>query len=55
MTGMSDVPGMSVRYVKAAMTALGVGTPHVREPHLPLTPDEVARVVKRLAAMEPIA
>jgi 4-hydroxy-tetrahydrodipicolinate synthase len=51
MTGMSEVPGMSVRYVKAAMTALGQCGPHVREPHLPLSADELARVAKRLAAM----
>ena len=46
---MADVPGMSVRYVKAAMAALGHGAPHVRDPHLPLTADELVRVAKRLA------
>jgi 4-hydroxy-tetrahydrodipicolinate synthase len=54
MAGMADVPGMSVRYVKAAMTALGLGAPHVREPHLPLTADELARVAKRLAGLGPL-
>jgi 4-hydroxy-tetrahydrodipicolinate synthase len=54
MTGMGDVPGMSVRYVKAALAALGHGAPHVREPHLPLTADELARVAKRLADLAPI-
>jgi 4-hydroxy-tetrahydrodipicolinate synthase len=55
MAGMAEVPGMSVRYVKAAMTALGLGAPHVRDPHLPLTADELARVAKRLAGLGPIA
>jgi len=55
MAGMADVPGMSVRYVKAAMAALGLGAPHVRDPHLPLTADELARVAKRLAALGPIS
>ena len=55
MTGMADVPGMSVRYVKAAMAALGHGAPHVRDPHLPLTADELARVAKRLAGLGAIA
>lgn len=55
MTGMSDAPGMSVRYVKAAMAALGLGAPHVRDPHLALTADELARVAKRLAGIGPIA
>jgi 4-hydroxy-tetrahydrodipicolinate synthase len=55
MAGMSDVPGMSVRYVKAAMAALGHGEPHVRDPHLPLTPDELARVAKRLAGLGPVS
>jgi 4-hydroxy-tetrahydrodipicolinate synthase len=49
MTGTADVPGMSVRYVKAAMTALGHCGPHLREPHLPLTAGELSRVAKRLA------
>jgi 4-hydroxy-tetrahydrodipicolinate synthase len=51
MAGMSDVPGMSVRYVKAALAALGHGAPHLREPHLPLSADELARVAKRLAGL----
>jgi dihydrodipicolinate synthase/N-acetylneuraminate lyase len=49
MTGTADVPGMSVRYVKAAMTALGHCGAHLREPHLPLTAGELSRVAKRLA------
>jgi dihydrodipicolinate synthase/N-acetylneuraminate lyase len=55
MAGMADVPGMSVRYVKAAMAALGHGAPHLRDPHLPLTTDELARVAKRLAGLGPLA
>jgi 4-hydroxy-tetrahydrodipicolinate synthase len=55
MTGMADVSGMSVRYVKAAMAALGLGAPHVRDPHLPLSADELARVAKRLAGIGPIS
>jgi 4-hydroxy-tetrahydrodipicolinate synthase len=51
MTGMGDVPGMSVRYVKAAMAALGHCAPHVRDPHPPLSAEELARVAKRLAAL----
>jgi 4-hydroxy-tetrahydrodipicolinate synthase len=51
MTGAADVPGMSVRYVKAAMTALGHCGPHLREPHLPLTAGELSRVAKRLAEL----
>ena len=50
MTGMGDVPGMSVRYVKAMLRTLGQHGTHVREPHLPLTDDEVLRAGKRLAA-----
>lgn len=48
---MADVPGMSVRYVKAAMTALGHCGPHVRDPHVPLTAGELTRVAKRLAEL----
>jgi 4-hydroxy-tetrahydrodipicolinate synthase len=55
MSGMTDVPGMSVRYVKAAMAALGHGAPRVRDPHLPLSADELVRVQKRLAALGPIS
>jgi len=51
MTGTGDVPGMSVRYVKAALAALGHGDAHVREPHLPLGTEELARVAKRMAAL----
>ncbi|TMA31621.1 MAG: dihydrodipicolinate synthase family protein [Deltaproteobacteria bacterium] len=51
MAGSGDAPGMSVRYVKAAMTALGHCAPHVREPHLPLGPNELSRVAKRLAEL----
>jgi 4-hydroxy-tetrahydrodipicolinate synthase len=49
--GMADVPGMSVRYAKAAMTALGHCGPHVRDPHVPLTAGELSRVAKRLAEL----
>jgi len=51
MTGASEVSGMSVRYVKAAMAALGHCGPHVRDPHLPLGADELKRVAKRLAEL----
>jgi 4-hydroxy-tetrahydrodipicolinate synthase len=51
MTGMGDVPGMSVRYVKAMLGALGHAGTTLREPHLPLTDEERARAAKRLAAL----
>jgi 4-hydroxy-tetrahydrodipicolinate synthase len=51
MAGKSDVAGMSVRYVKAAMTALGHCGPHVRDPHVPLGAGELTRVAKRLAEL----
>jgi 4-hydroxy-tetrahydrodipicolinate synthase len=51
MTGSAEVPGMSVRYIKACLAALGFSGTSTREPHLPLTPDEVARAGKRLAAL----
>jgi 4-hydroxy-tetrahydrodipicolinate synthase len=47
----TDVPGMPVRHVKAAMTALGHCGPRLREPHLPLTAGELARVAKCLAEL----
>jgi 4-hydroxy-tetrahydrodipicolinate synthase len=47
----TDVHGMSVRHVKAAMTALGHCGPRLRDPHLPLTAGELSRVAKRLAEL----
>jgi 4-hydroxy-tetrahydrodipicolinate synthase len=51
MTGMADVPGMSVRYVKAMMGALGLPGTGLRDPHLPLSTAERARADARLAAL----
>ncbi len=51
MAGSSEIPGMSVRYVKACQAALGFSGTHTRDPHLPVTADEVARVARRLAAL----
>ena len=51
MTGMGDVPGMSVRYVKAMLGALGWSGTGLREPHLPLSDEERARADKRLASL----
>jgi 4-hydroxy-tetrahydrodipicolinate synthase len=51
MTGMGDVPGMSVRYVKAMLGAQGSAGTGLREPHLPLTAEERARAGKRLASL----
>lgn len=51
MAGAAEVPGMSVRYVKACLAALGFAGTHTREPHLPVTPEEVARVGKLLALL----
>ena len=47
----AEIPGMPVRYLKAAMTALGHCGPHVRDPHVPLTAGELTRVAKRLAEL----
>lgn len=51
MAGMGDVPGMSVRYAKAMLGALGCAGTALREPHLPLSDEERARAAKRLAAL----
>ncbi|HKA15594.1 MAG TPA: dihydrodipicolinate synthase family protein [Myxococcota bacterium] len=51
MARAGDVPGMSVRYVKAAMTSLGHCAPHLRDPHLPLDANELSRAAKRLAEL----
>ena len=51
MTGMGDVPGMSVRYVKAMLGALGWTGTGLREPHRPLSDEERARAAKRLASL----
>ena len=51
MAGMGDIPGMSVRTVKAMLGALGRPGTGLREPHLPLTDEERARAAKRLAAL----
>lgn len=51
MTGMADVPGMSVRYVKAMMEALGLPGTGLRDPHLPLTREERVRAEGRLASL----
>ena len=51
MAGMGDIPGMSVRTVKAMLGALGHPGTGLREPHLPLTDEERVRAAKRLAAL----
>jgi 4-hydroxy-tetrahydrodipicolinate synthase len=51
LAGMGDVPGMSVRYVKAMLAALGHPGTGLRDPHLPLGDEERARAAKRLAAL----
>src|SRR5215468_2899289 len=51
MTGMGEMPGMSVRYAKAMMGALGHGGVWVREPNLPITEEERARARKRVDAL----
>ena len=51
MTGMGDVPGMSVRTVKAMLGALGYAGTGLRGPHLPLSDEERARAGKRLASL----
>jgi len=51
LTGMSDVPGMSVRYAKAMLGVQGFPGTGLRDPHLPLTDEERARAEARLAAL----
>ncbi len=51
LAGMGDVPGMSVRYVKAMLGELGFSGTGLRDPHLPLTDDERGRAGKRLASL----
>jgi len=51
MTGMSEVPGMSVRWTKSVMGALGHSGVFVREPNLPIADDERARARKRVEAL----
>lgn len=51
MAGSAEVPGMSVRYVKNCLAALGFSGTQTRDPHLPITPDETARAARLLAAL----
>jgi 4-hydroxy-tetrahydrodipicolinate synthase len=51
MAGTQQIPGMSVRYVKACLSALGFEGTHTRDPHLPITPAETACAAKWLAAL----
>jgi len=51
MTWMADVPGMSVRWTKSMMGALGHAGVWVREPNLPITDEERARARKRIDAL----
>jgi len=51
MTGMPEVPGMSVRWTKSMLGALGHTGVWVREPNLPITDEERARARKRVDAL----
>lgn len=51
MAGTAEVPGMSVRYVKACLAALGFSGTNTRDPHLAITAEETARVAKLLASL----
>ena len=51
MTGMADVPGMSVRYAKAMLGAQGFAGTGLRDPHLPLDDAERTRAAARLAKL----
>jgi 4-hydroxy-tetrahydrodipicolinate synthase len=51
MAGTQSIPGMSVRYVKSCLSALGFSGTNTRDPHLPITPEETARAAKLLAEL----
>ncbi len=48
MTGVSTMPGASVRRVKAAMRLLGLGGTYPRGPYMPIEDGEMTALAKVL-------